>query len=202
MYQAHDQTTMGHQSVRLITMCFVVMGVSSFSSQGRRTWCSRPVPVSALSHAPRANRALVPVSRGLPAWNRARGVRRRCSGSPVMLGGHLRSVSDLSGFGASEVRHLGFNWHRSGFRNKRSRLWWQDVQGTSVTTPRVSNVGLENPPVELIERAPSQVGVSSTGNAVKERDGGNGPEGWQYWGYRALLLGVAVIWGTNFPTVR
>ena len=27
-------------------------------------------------------------------------------------------------------------------------------------------------------------------------------KGWDYWKYRALLLGVALLWGTNFPAVR
>ena len=26
--------------------------------------------------------------------------------------------------------------------------------------------------------------------------------GWDYWGYRVILLTVAAIWGTNFPVVR
>lgn len=26
-------------------------------------------------------------------------------------------------------------------------------------------------------------------------------QGWDYWKYRALLLGVALLWGTNFPAV-
>lgn len=26
-------------------------------------------------------------------------------------------------------------------------------------------------------------------------------QGWEYWKYRALLLGVALLWGTNFPAV-
>lgn len=28
------------------------------------------------------------------------------------------------------------------------------------------------------------------------------PKGWDYWKYRALLVGVALLWGTNFPAVR
>lgn len=31
---------------------------------------------------------------------------------------------------------------------------------------------------------------------------GEKSKGWEYWSYRALLLGVAAIWGTNFPVVR
>ncbi|CAN0312538.1 unnamed protein product, partial [Ectocarpus sp. 13 AM-2016] len=27
-------------------------------------------------------------------------------------------------------------------------------------------------------------------------------KGWEYWKYRALLLGVALLWGTNFPAVK
>lgn len=27
-------------------------------------------------------------------------------------------------------------------------------------------------------------------------------KGWDYWKYRALLVGVALLWGTNFPAVR
>lgn len=30
---------------------------------------------------------------------------------------------------------------------------------------------------------------------------GKTSKGWEYWSYRALLLGVAAIWGTNFPVV-
>lgn len=26
-------------------------------------------------------------------------------------------------------------------------------------------------------------------------------QGWDYWKYRVLLLGVALLWGTNFPAV-
>lgn len=26
-------------------------------------------------------------------------------------------------------------------------------------------------------------------------------KGWDYWKYRVLLLGVALLWGTNFPAV-
>ena len=37
------------------------------------------------------------------------------------------------------------------------------------------------------------VGVSSPPKAAVK--------GWDYWKYRALLLGVALLWGTNFPAV-
>lgn len=64
---------------------------------------------------------------------------------------------------------------------------------------------------ELPTESPSRKGQerqnNSNGNgavAVSETEEVAGPsaKGWEYWSYRVLLLGVAAIWGTNFPVVR
>lgn len=38
-------------------------------------------------------------------------------------------------------------------------------------------------------------------SAMSAKSGKKTSKGWEYWSYRALLLGVAAIWGTNFPVV-
>eukprot|EP00904_Undaria_pinnatifida_P005012 jgi/Undpi1/1640/HiC_scaffold_11.g05030.m1 len=39
-------------------------------------------------------------------------------------------------------------------------------------------------------------------SAMSAKSGKKTSKGWEYWSYRALLLGVAAIWGTNFPVVK
>ncbi|CAN0087423.1 unnamed protein product [Discosporangium mesarthrocarpum] len=50
---------------------------------------------------------------------------------------------------------------------------------------------IETPPVLDKVKAPVEVPVKN-----------NGPKGWGYWGYRAILVLVAAIWGTNFPVLK
>lgn len=48
----------------------------------------------------------------------------------------------------------------------------------------------------------SEVGDVHANTPVKEEAQARGAaKGWDYWKYRALLLGVALLWGTNFPAV-
>lgn len=47
------------------------------------------------------------------------------------------------------------------------------------------------------------VEASRGGDTDAALEGGDkkSPNGWEYWSFRVLLLGVAAIWGTNFPVV-
>lgn len=87
------------------------------------------------------------------------------------------------------------------------------VKGSSSKTKLgVLNVGVDDVGVNFLkERAISALtGVGEgAGPAHAASAHANGPNiekqgqgnGWEYWGYRALLVAVAAIMGTNFPVV-
>lgn len=63
--------------------------------------------------------------------------------------------------------------------------------------------GVTEDGLHAIKRGVAEVGVVYTDMPLEEEDGGSSGvvKGWDYWKYRALLLGVALLWGTNFPAV-
>lgn len=55
--------------------------------------------------------------------------------------------------------------------------------------------------LHAIKRGVTEVGDVYTDMPLEEEDTPGVVKGWDYWKYRALLLGVALLWGTNFPAV-
>lgn len=55
--------------------------------------------------------------------------------------------------------------------------------------------------LHAIKRGVAEVGDVYTDMPLKEEDTSGVAKGWDYWKYRVILLGVALLWGTNFPAV-
>lgn len=55
--------------------------------------------------------------------------------------------------------------------------------------------------LHAIKRGVAEVGDVYTDMPLNEEDTSGVAKGWDYWKYRAILLGVALLWGTNFPAV-
>lgn len=75
---------------------------------------------------------------------------------------------------------------------------------TAISSMRI---GVEDVDEGLRERDHAVGGVEDKGGegdsaSMMSTKSGKTSKGWEYWSYRALLLGVAAIWGTNFPVVR
>lgn len=119
---------------------------------------------------------------------------------------------DPLGFGSQVDTSSWFNQaSRSGLQrestsqriNKKRR-----GRGLGETTLNAIHVGSDDVRADSRECRPA---LGSALGKVKVLEGagdgsvmqeGETQTGWNYWGYRALLLGVAAIWGTNFPVVR
>ncbi|CAM9218345.1 unnamed protein product [Choristocarpus tenellus] len=92
----------------------------------------------------------------------------------------------------------GHRYIRSGGHTCERQLNRPDSRPTCL---RAIHLGVDNhAPHETREAHPAVPIPAVTKKLASEKK--VSPKGWDYWGYRAILLLVAAIWGTNFPVVK
>lgn len=102
-------------------------------------------------------------------------------------------------FNSDASRRLARGSSGDGSQSRAAR------RGLGKTAISSMNVGVEDIDEGLRGRGHTvSDGVEGKGveraSAMSSKSG-KSSKGWEYWSYRALLLGVAAIWGTNFPVV-
>lgn len=192
--------------VTFVTCLSTAFGVQSRPSATTTAWVAAP-PIKYAPSSPK--HALVsPVGRGQCTQTRSRYARDRRNKCLMAGGRGLGGGFDPLGFGwKAGDGYFMFNSVSSGADGLQ--------QQESSTSKRGRNNSVSKIELNAIGVGVDDVGAGPRGDntvlgAGEGEQGGDlkavaasskTPEGWDYWGYRVLLLGVAAIWGTNFPVV-
>lgn len=189
---------------------FVTCLSTAFGLQSRPSATTAWVAAPPIKYAPSPPKhAFVsPVGRGQCTQTRSRYARDRRN--KCLLAGERRLGGGFD--------PLGFGWKAGdGYFMFNSVSSGADglQQQESSTSKRGRNTSVSKTALNAIGVGVDDVGADPRGDgtvlgAGEGEQGGDlkavaasskTPEGWDYWGYRVLLLGVAAIWGTNFPVV-
>ena len=134
------------------------------------------VHVAAFAPPPRFGVSLGHPSSG---WNPEQVDRRPCRRGPRLA---MKFDEDTSGFDPM------------GFSSAEQRR-----RGGGKGALRAIKIGMDEKHAVLDQQQGQQNGDASTTEVPPLSTAA--VQGWDYWKYRALLLGVALLWGTNFPAV-
>lgn len=151
----------------------------------------RVVPTMQLQLPHTRERAFISIGCGTAQWISMRSAHRRCT-CPMTLGcNDPRIHMNHAGLRSRNVDNFRLGSIDSDVRFSTSK------PGMRRGTRRVSTIALN-----ALKVGGDETGVCEDGKLNAEHKSGSaGSKGWEYWGYRALLVGVAAIWGTNFPVV-
>lgn len=211
IYQSHCCGSMAPRRLVVLVVCLHVAIASAFVFESSPTnHAHRGTSISRKGMIGTAY--VVPTGRGQGGLTNTRSTRHRST--TCSLSGQSRDAK--SGFsprrcrgqayrcamfnsGASR-RVLGQGSSCDGSQRRAARLG-----KTAISSMRI---GVEDVDEGLRERDHAVGGVEDKGGegapsaSMMSTESGKTSKGWEYWSYRALLLGVAAIWGTNFPVVR
>ena len=209
IYQSPCYATMAPRRLMVLMVCLRVAIASAFVLESSPAYDHRAASISRMSISGSAY--VVPAGRGQGRLTSTRSTRHHSTTCSVPG----QSRDPTSAFSPRRCR--GQAYRCAMFNSVASmRIREQDsscdggqsraARSLGKTAISSMSIGVEDLDEGRRERDHAVCGVEGKGGegapSANVSKSGKTSKGWEYWSYRALLLGVAAIWGTNFPVVR